>query len=817
MANKTVTELVTLASAIANESLEQGNSKARVGAMFANLAESSITSAANATQLRAILAAGTNAKVITLLGRTTINDGYAGNLLIVPIGAYVDDDQDVFTGGSLAAVRQAVITAPVETPVEPVAIDGLSPVCHWSASTAAYTAGLTEARRGRPDLWTGGGGAIGMGTPGDGVSDHLGTAQAWSIRETTANGYHYAVAPGVSGTTNSQAMVVEAVLRPVGGRWLYLRDAADQTPSVSFDGSVVAIVAGTGVTARVTALGGGWAKIQILTTQLATTADYSVVIATGDASNLINAAGDTSKGFDVLYCATNQNGKVTTIPNSGSSTAALTADATYPQQVTQASLISGLALWSPPSVYGYSATADSAAAALYSNSVNHSTVMTLAVDAFPSAAVGLLQSNLAGTSFAIWLDASGRIVVGDYNGTKLTSIDSVPIGRKFVLTVTHTSAGVVAVYVNDVLLLTGSLTLTPTPDHVYWLTSYGVASSELAIWNRVLTTDEIKAIVLAQLATESASTATEVLNRILWDTSNERRLNLAETRFALAGQRSVTIESSLEYAGYAGAYYGPAVIVDGSVVGVQRNTAAAGLVTNTYPIAAGASELRVRDGNGTTAWAGFRARRITLSGGAPTTPSQPARRLLVYGDSVSNGAGSTRPAVDGWTMKLRDTLVAHTELTVWGTGGLALYNDGASSGARTTLAALHAALIDGSGTNTIIVAIGINDGTGYFASWGTAAAFGTAYADYLDKLHAASPTTKILAVAMHTCTGGYASQIGQIRAQIVAAQSTRSSWLSLIDLSSLTVTMFDDLHPDASGHATIFGAIQTKLTTIGSI
>lgn len=139
MPSLTVHELVTLANAISTETNEVGNTKEKIGGLFQSLAESAITSAQNATALRAILAAGTNANVINLRYHTASGDGGGGMFNVTAIGSYVDNGGTIFTGGTLAAIRKIGAT-------EPIDVAWFGAVMGWSAANAtANRAALVRA------------------------------------------------------------------------------------------------------------------------------------------------------------------------------------------------------------------------------------------------------------------------------------------------------------------------------------------------------------------------------------------------------------------------------------------------------------------------------------------------------------------------------------------------------------------------------------------------------------------------------------------------------------------------------------------------
>ena len=198
----------------------------------------------------------------------------------------------------------------------------------------------------------------------------------------------------------------------------------------------------------------------------------------------------------------------------------------------------------------------------------------------------------------------------------------------------------------------------------------------------------------------------------------------------------------------------------------------------------------------------------SLSGVTLTTQT-PVNRLLIYGDSITVGANSTSPQVDSWAMKVRAAnLPNSTMLDAW--GYRSLWDDAVDATARTAFAARWAAL----SPSKIWLAIGTND---YGLNKWSAASFGAAYADLLDKLHAAIPSATIYCqtpiLRSSEVANGSGSTLGDYRTQIATAQSTRSSYTVLVDGTAFmtTASLDDGLHPGDAGHTLYANGVRTAL------
>jgi lysophospholipase L1-like esterase len=200
---------------------------------------------------------------------------------------------------------------------------------------------------------------------------------------------------------------------------------------------------------------------------------------------------------------------------------------------------------------------------------------------------------------------------------------------------------------------------------------------------------------------------------------------------------------------------------------------------------------------------------VYLSGGGTVTqvtPTTPANRLLAYGDSIAVGGNCTYPITQGVWGLVRVSVPVIVE--AW--GYRSLYDDGVDATARQTFVD-HLAL---SSPGVVWIAIGTND---YGIPRQTAANFGTAYADLLDKLHTALPSATIYAqtplVRSSEGANALGDTLGAYRTQIATAQSTRSAYCNLVDGSAILEVgdLADGVHPTTVGHAKYAAAVKTVL------
>jgi lysophospholipase L1-like esterase len=170
--------------------------------------------------------------------------------------------------------------------------------------------------------------------------------------------------------------------------------------------------------------------------------------------------------------------------------------------------------------------------------------------------------------------------------------------------------------------------------------------------------------------------------------------------------------------------------------------------------------------------------------------------LIIYGDSIANGSGLDSPNTECYAMLTRDN--EPTLVSVYGRGGLSLRQD---SAAGTTSAHIVQSMYVIQ-PDAIWLAIGLND---YIQAAWNSTAFGTAYGQFLDRLHAMFPAADIFAASPGPVTSeganGVGSTLPNYRSAISTACSTRA-WSTFVDGTTIytLANVTDGLHPDAAGH-----------------
>jgi lysophospholipase L1-like esterase len=187
--------------------------------------------------------------------------------------------------------------------------------------------------------------------------------------------------------------------------------------------------------------------------------------------------------------------------------------------------------------------------------------------------------------------------------------------------------------------------------------------------------------------------------------------------------------------------------------------------------------------------------------------TNPTPRLLVYGDSIIQGGATVNNGLGTWCYQLRDDI----PVIIDGWSGRHLHDDAETEGQRTA----YAAQIVIANPSSVWLAVGIND---YVNSVWTPAAFGAAYADLLDKIHAALPSAEIYAQTMLDSTSEGVNGLGytlpNYRTVISDAQSSRSAWCALVDGTAMLdpgTGLLDSVHPNAVGHASCYTYAKTVL------
>jgi|SRR6187551_2128667 len=163
-------------------------------------------------------------------------------------------------------------------------------------------------------------------------------------------------------------------------------------------------------------------------------------------------------------------------------------------------------------------------------------------------------------------------------------------------------------------------------------------------------------------------------------------------------------------------------------------------------------------------------------------PASPSRRLVFYGDSITVGSITTNVQANAYCMITRANYPGRT--TVEGYGSRGLNSDCATAGDRTNFAAYMATLCDGTTENILVVEVQLNDFQ--LAMW-SAASYGTALADFLDKLRVLVPgiivylRTALTSVNQAVPNVPFGNVLADYRTQSATVQSTRSTWVTIID------------------------------------
>lgn len=181
--------------------------------------------------------------------------------------------------------------------------------------------------------------------------------------------------------------------------------------------------------------------------------------------------------------------------------------------------------------------------------------------------------------------------------------------------------------------------------------------------------------------------------------------------------------------------------------------------------------------------------------------------LVVYGDSITVGAFTTTVNQNGWAPSLRWRWGTRN-VQVEGYGFKSFYETCSDGTARQTFAERIASY----NPQYFWMAIGTND-YGLDQDW-NAADFGTAYGDFLDKLHAEAPDLKIycqspirrISPAVETINGE-GSTLADYRNAISTAVSTRTSFCTYVDGGGTAIVQDDGYNGDGI-HLDNDGALQ---------
>jgi lysophospholipase L1-like esterase len=193
-------------------------------------------------------------------------------------------------------------------------------------------------------------------------------------------------------------------------------------------------------------------------------------------------------------------------------------------------------------------------------------------------------------------------------------------------------------------------------------------------------------------------------------------------------------------------------------------------------------------------------------------PNDKTPRLVVYGDSIPIGGGSTVPVRDGWAMQLRDAYPGSLSLVA--SGGRSLVRDAPDAPTRAAFVARIAAMQP----DHFLSWIGTNSYGGPGFGEESAADFGTRLAAFFDELHAARPTMTIHAASMLPRTAEtantYGNTLAQYRTQVQTVCAARASYCTFIDGTAVPgwvtgTDLADTVHPNNSGHTKIANYVMT--------
>ena len=190
---------------------------------------------------------------------------------------------------------------------------------------------------------------------------------------------------------------------------------------------------------------------------------------------------------------------------------------------------------------------------------------------------------------------------------------------------------------------------------------------------------------------------------------------------------------------------------------------------------------------------------VSFTATSPMTQLSPAptSTVTIYGDSITNGIGSTTPTKEGWTVLMRGLVPKN--IAVEGAAERQLFMD-CSDG---TKRAAFVAKIQSYNPAGMWIAIGVND---YSLSVWSAVNFGVAYLAMLDALHAAMPSLLITCQSMLVTTAEGPNTFGDTlqsyRNQVSSASAARPSFTTFVDgtLILTTADLTGGLHPTTAGY-----------------
>lgn len=638
---------------------------------------------------------------------------------------------------------------------------------------------------------------------------------AAQVMEDSSFGAH-AINIGWTGTALAHGTIVtEIIAKSIGDVQLWFRDAWDNQPTYHAQGASVSVVAGPLASASAEALGSGWVRYRLLSRDSFERFDsnYALEIGMRDSAGDLEVQGDPNRGVLIHSVTTYQYGQVVRVADQMSTGAVLAPETGSGLEYRVSGLIGQPDVWAPSDVIGILGTASPSLVAAYAAGRSNTTVFTLGVDSAPPRDVNLMLSDGVGRSFNFGITTDLRIWCGVYGTRTFVSSSALALGRQYVIAVVN-DRGRVSIFADGALIASGTFSSSAAPNAVRFIAGGGRAMGQMAVWGKALASSEVQ-LVTRFMRNERSSSPTPIELGLdeLEDSVTSKRLAYSEYHFRLTGSDgllTVEAESGLPVGVYDRPF-GPSVWADGIYVGSMPTPAMPGAHRYTFAIPSNTSEVVVRNGPCADNWAQSYATRVTATGASMVDVQAPQHRLLVIGDSVANGWNSSNPGVEGWAPGLKSASDPTHRVTIWGSGGYALATEAVVPGWYPEFPNELELLLDGSTTNTLVFALGINDAMSgvWNSGGGGAAGFAAAAFDVIDWVHSYRPDAQIAVWGAHRCTNALGSAEGTVAPyrEALRAQAATRPWCGFIDASQWTVEMddldFTALHPNAAGHATL--------------
>jgi len=289
--------------------------------------------------------------------------------------------------------------------------------------------------------------------------------------------------------------------------------------------------------------------------------------------------------------------------------------------------------------------------------------------------------------------------------------------------------------------------------------------------------------------------------------------------------------------GLANGYEAIGLYVDGVLQPAHVLTSLGRIYDKTYELAAGSKTLELVFGPaGVEAIGGTPVRSCPVLGynltkGAShsvTAPSAPAKRIVVMGDSLSQGVMPTAPpnqaaVYQSWTILMRANALASgagsfagAHLINAGYSGAQWADECSTAGKITASLARLAQWLDGTGSNILVTALGTND-------WGSgvsAANMQTNLGAWADAFNAAHPTVTVVVCTPVTRTGETTPNAGgatlpQIRTAMANVVAARPGFMTLVNgppLVTYPTNFYSDLiHLNTAGMVQFEASLRAAL------